>query len=394
MPDFPIDVIVDILSRLPVKTLLRFRCVSKPWCALIDGRDFIKSHLQRSITTKNHLSLIVRDCYLYSVDFDSLDNAVELDHPLKCDDFGTEVLGSCDGLVCLYNGEDNVAIWNPSTRRYQKLPETEIEFPDYFTSCQCIIYGFGYDPITDDYKVVRLIQFYGEDVWDSFDSEVKVYSSRSNSWRRIKDFPYYLRYKRAYGVLVGSSLHWVVTRKLESNTANLVAAFDLGTEDYRLVTQPDFLNKDFHLKVGELDGCLCMICNFCEVQVDVWVMKDDRVKDSWSKLFSISQPGVIRSFDFVTPLAYSKSGREVLMVQDNKKLIWYDLELKKVKNINIRGIPDYFETEICVESLVQLTRGGEMYGKKQDRKGKKKKKPKKNGKKRDDFLSEGFKLVL
>ncbi|GMP75729.1 hypothetical protein CsSME_00032713 [Camellia sinensis var. sinensis] len=97
-----------------------------------------------------------------------------------------------------------------------------------------------------------MIQFYGDD-WNSFDSEVKVYSLKSNSWRRIQDFPYYLRYKRGYGVLVGSALHWVVSRKYDSDTANL----------------PEFSDKDFHMNVGELDGCLCILCNYVQVCFDM-----------------------------------------------------------------------------------------------------------------------------
>lgn len=353
MPDFPIDVIVDILSRLPVKSLLRFRCVSKPLCALIDSHDFIKSHLKRSIDTKTHLSLILRDSYLYSLDLDSLDHAVELDHPLKSRDFGTEVLGSCDGLVCLYNGEEDIAIWNPSTRRYRKLPVEEIEFPDYFTSCQYIIYGLGYDPVTVDYKVVRFIQFYGKDVWDSFDSEVKVYSMKSNLWRRIQDFPYYLRYKRCYGVLVGSALHWVVSRKPESDTANLIAAFDLTTEEYLLVPQPEFSSKDFHMNIGELEGCLCILCNYIQKRVDVWVMKDYGVKESWTKMFSVAQPAVIRSFEFVIPLAYSKGDRDILLVQDNKKLI-QDTSFLIINNfvLNKRAIRELSSTRRHSAQLV------------------------------------------
>ncbi|KAH7836720.1 hypothetical protein Vadar_004760 [Vaccinium darrowii] len=253
----------------------------------------------------------------------------------------------------------------------------------------------GYDPVSDDYKVVRFIQFYGQDVWDSFDSEVKVYSMKSHSWRRIQDFPYYLRYKRSYGELVGSALHWVVSRKPESDVANLIAAFDLTSEEYRLVPQPEFSEKDFHMNIGELEGCLSILCNYIQVRVDVWVMKDYGVKESWTKLFSVAQPEVIRSFEFVIPLAYSKCGSKVLLVQDNKKLVWYDVAHKKVKKIKARGIPDYFESFLFVESLVPLRGGGETYGKNQDGKRKKKKNtPKKDGKKRDDFLSKGFKLVL
>ncbi|KAF7113714.1 hypothetical protein RHSIM_RhsimUnG0110600 [Rhododendron simsii] len=95
------------------------------------------------------------------------------------------------------------------------------------------------------------------------------------------------------GVLVGSALHWVVSQKPESDTANLVVAFDLTTEEYLLVPQPEFSSKDFHMNIGELEGCLCILCNYIQKRVDVWVMKDYGVKESWTKLFSVAQPTVI-----------------------------------------------------------------------------------------------------
>ncbi|KAH7837953.1 hypothetical protein Vadar_020035 [Vaccinium darrowii] len=195
MPDFPIGVIVEILLRLPVEPLLSFRGVSKPFRALIDSHDFIKSHLKQSIETKNYLSFILGQHSLHSVDLASLDNAVELDHALISRVYGTEVLGSCDGLICLYNCQEDMAIWNPSTRRYHKLPVLEIDSLGYVPVCNNLIHGFGYDPVTDDYKVVSFFQLLKGGT-DSFGSFVKVYSMKSNSWRRIQDFPYYLPYKR------------------------------------------------------------------------------------------------------------------------------------------------------------------------------------------------------
>ncbi|KAL7244348.1 hypothetical protein ACSBR1_016565 [Camellia fascicularis] len=301
MSNFPMDLIVDILSRLPVKPLVRFRCVSKPWCALIDDPDFIKLHLNRSINTKSHLNLILNYCSLSSVNFDSLDNATKLKSPLKWTDFGIEVLGSCNALICLYNGEEDVS-----------------------------------------------------------KHSVRVYSLKSNLWRRIQDFPYYLWHSFQHGVFVGRALHWVVSRNYESDSVTfLVAAFDLTNKEYRLIPQLEFSDEDFYICVGELDGCLCIFCDYDQVRFDVWVMKDYGVKEPWSKLFSIAKPQGIRLFDSVTPVAYSKSGGEVLLVQDNNNLIWFDLEHKTVKHINIHGLPKLFVTNMCVESLVPLKGEGE-----------------------------------
>ncbi|KAG5548152.1 hypothetical protein RHGRI_013749 [Rhododendron griersonianum] len=365
MSDFPMDVVTEILLRLPVRALLRFRCVSKSWRNLIHSWDFVESHLKRSIETKTHLSLILTHFSTYSVDFDSLDNAVELDHMLKSKPLGTQVLGSCNGLICLSHGLDDIAIWNPSTRKCRQLPRAKI---DYFEFGH-VSYGFGSDAITDDYKVVKI-----------FESKVQVCSMRLSSWKRIQDFPYYMRYGRGYGVLVGSALHWVVTREPDlDNTANLIGAFDLSVEEFWLVPLPDYSDKTFHVNLGVLDGCLCLTATSYGARSDVWVMKDYGVEESWSKLLSVGQE-VNRSFGFVIPIAYSKNGCEILMAQDNKKFIWYDLEHNTVKNIKICGLPDSFETVMGVESLIRL-KGGD--GLNRDGKGKNRRKnQKKNLKKR------------
>lgn len=296
-------------------------------------------------------------------------------------------MGSCDGLLCLYNSEEDIVLWNPSTRRHQKLPISAIEFPgdsSAFTICEKIIYGFGYDHVNDDYKVVRIVQF-----WDEVVNEVKVYSLKSNSWQRIKDFPYYLSYKHANGMLVNGALHWVVTPQFDSEDVKLIASFNLETEEYQLVPQPEYSEKNFHMNVGELGGSLCVLCNYYLSYIDIWVMNDYGVKNSWVKLISVAQPYDIRSFEYLKPIAYSKSGDQVLLEQEGAKLLWYDLKSKTVKNIRIPGMANFSEAYVFVGSLVKLTGGRTDVT--QD---KSKEKKKKALKKRDDFLSKGFKLAL
>ena len=105
-------------------------------------------------------------------------------------------------------------------------------------------------------------------------------------------------------MLACGALHWVVSRKPESDQAKFIAAFDLGTEGYRVVPQPEFGDKEFHMNVGELDGCLSISCNYFQVHVDVWVMKEYGMKDLWVKMYTVGQSRVIKSFEFVLPIAY------------------------------------------------------------------------------------------
>lgn len=48
MEDLPVPIMVDILSRLPVKTFIRCKCVCKEWLDLISDSYFANRHISRS----------------------------------------------------------------------------------------------------------------------------------------------------------------------------------------------------------------------------------------------------------------------------------------------------------------------------------------------------------
>lgn len=57
--DFSNDMIVETLSRLPVKSLMRFKCVCKSWYSLVKDPNFIYKHLEKD----NNMRLMVRCTY-------------------------------------------------------------------------------------------------------------------------------------------------------------------------------------------------------------------------------------------------------------------------------------------------------------------------------------------
>lgn len=75
MMHLPNELIIAILMRLPVKSLLRFRCVSnKSWFSLISDPHFAKSHFE--LTAAPTYRLLYLPCYAYasqtrSIDFDT-----------------------------------------------------------------------------------------------------------------------------------------------------------------------------------------------------------------------------------------------------------------------------------------------------------------------------------
>lgn len=76
---------------------------------------------------------------------------------------------------------------------------------------------------------------------------------------------------------------YLVTPRFDSEDVKLIASFNLGTEKYQLDPQPEYSEKNFHMNVLELGGSLCVLCNYLSY-IDIWVMNDSGVKDSWIKL--------------------------------------------------------------------------------------------------------------
>ncbi|XP_042479136.1 F-box protein CPR1-like isoform X2 [Macadamia integrifolia] len=356
--ELPEVLVEDIFLRLPVKSLLRLRCVCKPWCALITKPAFVKLHLNRSLENDTNRSLICRGSAFYSVDLDAceLQAPVELElpplEPSKRSDYGIKIGGSCNGLLCIYNSMKDTFLWNPSTRRHRRLPSSPINCPAERERCRSVNFGLGYEPTSKDYKVVRIAQF-RSDVYRFYSrSEVKVYSLRSNSWRKIryKTKGFLLSIDRS-GVLSNSALHWVAICQQPVIGSSFIVCIDLKDEKYRELPLPDSLDTRL-VNVGVRGEQLCVLCHYAMDRVEVWVMKHYRKRDSWVKEFSIKE-SVIGSFNDITLECYSKNGEFILLI-DFKALVLYDPSGGSARSLRNHCAPNMIETKIYIRSLVPL----------------------------------------
>ena len=68
----PKEVVVEILIRLPVKSLVMFRCVCKDWFFLISGNAFIVAHTSRTLSLSDYINRIsgILFWYVQTVFFD------------------------------------------------------------------------------------------------------------------------------------------------------------------------------------------------------------------------------------------------------------------------------------------------------------------------------------
>ncbi|GMI96161.1 hypothetical protein like AT3G23880 [Hibiscus trionum] len=340
-PSFPQEIVVEILSNLPVKSLIRLRYVSKSWESLITDPFFIKKHLKRtrkdptfskqrvlmSTASAEPIQDSIRSFCLNAIYKDSIVNTTEIEYPSNEVCRSHRIVGSCNGLICIATRKDTVFLLNPALRVFKKLPDLGFKHRGPCNS----VYGFGFDASVNDYKVVRVFCYRSTAV----ENGVCVYSLKTNCWRKIPDFPPGFPMKA--GKHVDGSLNWAVVRRQGMDFFCYIVSLDLAEETYTEVLQPSYGDDAVHVRtLGVLDGCLCLTCNYGRSYADVWVMKEYGNSESWTKLFSI--PFTLHPFrfeDFRTPLFVSETGEILMRLGEN--LVMYN---PKENASRILGFPN------------------------------------------------------
>jgi F-box interacting protein len=320
MSDLPIEIVVDILSRLPVKSLIRFRCVSKTWRSLISTPNFITTHLNRSLSNSQHtpcllvshfgnkttLSDAIHTLLLYRNQddveqkgdfFANPSDRIELHEPSNYGYYILGLVGSSNGLLCLANMAFTkegrfCVLWNPSIQKVILLPKPNLGFHDWFDQ----FVGFGYDPMTDDFKLVRLAYHRRTDDlgYKIFPPLVEIYTLRTGIWRVITapDPPYVIQ-RRSSSAFVSGALHWPAHTP-QGVFRNVIMWFNVKDEAFGEVGMPKSLEgrKDLNFTVGLVNGLLALapLNQFGfgnEPPYALWVMKEYGVAESWTELFDV-----------------------------------------------------------------------------------------------------------
>ncbi|XP_003611199.2 F-box/kelch-repeat protein At3g23880 [Medicago truncatula] len=168
-------------------------------CTFNDLRETLTSHLHASRRTRptEHSSVVpISLSRLLESPSNSITLTEDPYYNLKDKDCPS-VIGSCNGLICLFGYSYNyireswLRFWNPATRTISdKLGHCHNPVLPYRLT-------FGYDNSMDTYKVVAL------------EPEARVFSFRDNVWKTIQRFPLYHRLN--WSVHLSGNVNWLAT---------------------------------------------------------------------------------------------------------------------------------------------------------------------------------------
>jgi F-box interacting protein len=278
--EFPTDVLVEILQRLPPSSRRRSRLVCRHWRDAVD---------ERTTEMRSRAKLLIWDTLTttaYVVDDMSASPRRRPRRLYRCH---KSLVGTCNGLLCLCGDERApgggavVTVVNPSTCETLAVPPPPRRWHDRNRKRWHEQYSFAYHPITGRYKVVHLPC--SLDPVCSFNA-VHVFTLGETAWLEAPVGPGGARCNLAAGVVsVDGTTHWV--RIMPSGLAVDVVSFDLGDERVAAAAAPlpTPLARDASYHLTEVLGRLGFVQG--GHRADVWVLEEGR---RWSFRYILGQP--------------------------------------------------------------------------------------------------------
>jgi len=330
--NLPSHLTTHILLKLPIKSLLICRCVCKIWNKLITEPTFAKLQFERA-----PVSLMIRKLYmsrnLYLLECDpekfefGSNNRVKLEPTIKLPLRGAKsyleingvgsdnidcitnhhkfsIVNSCNGLLCLSEpcSKNPLVICNPATREFIRLPEASYDWLKMPRVQPKVQAGFGFQPKTNEYKVVILWKKHVQQTnyWVFERVVLEIHTLGTPSWRNVEVDPQISFWSLMYPTCVNGALHWIIYEDLQQKSI-LCFCFEserlqsfpsppyvFGNHDNRIPdTMSTRLEANMSIRLGELKGFLYICDGSSFENVIMWVMKEYGIGESWTKVYTI-----------------------------------------------------------------------------------------------------------
>ncbi|RID76130.1 hypothetical protein BRARA_B03119 [Brassica rapa] len=296
----PEDVVELILERLPVKSLLRFRTVSKKLKSAIDSRRF--QERQQLIHMSRGPDILFVSTNVYDDDGRLVKRVNDLDARrfafgsssaytvhVPTNWGGTSVCHSnCDGLLCLYSiyNPSVCVVMNPATRWRRTFPLSNIQnllLHRLYKGTPTPKLGFGKDKLTGTYKPVFLTNSssFGLDNVTT----CEVFDFTTQLWRYVHPASPFTTNPHTDPVYLDGSLYWLTDCEQEPK----VLSFDLHTETFHVICDAPFAHvlDPWSVTICILDNRLCVSKKAWPTQ-DIWSFQySNNSNKTWTKMCSI-----------------------------------------------------------------------------------------------------------
>ncbi|KAK6945203.1 F-box domain [Dillenia turbinata] len=288
------DLLTEILLRTPVKSLIRFKSVSKRWFSLISDHHFSLNHTLRNPSLSSH-GLILHRPQQNQLVFVPLSQSLS-SPPCSSLNFAhdsVKILQSCHGLLCCssvltINKSRNYYIYNPTTKQFSTLPRLKYENSTVFGV------NLAYNPMkSPHYEVICVLASVLPSQY-----KIEIFSSDEKFWRPFgESFSAPIDMVFHNGVYWNNSIHWI-------SSTGVALFLSLEAECIKPMPLPQMV-RNFGTAArrfryfGESQGHLHLIEVYGSrtTQFDVFEMESDY--STWFVKYKVDLDYVVSSFPMI-----------------------------------------------------------------------------------------------
>ncbi|CAN7077286.1 unnamed protein product [Brassica oleracea var. botrytis] len=325
--NLPGEMIEEIFSWVPAKSLSRFQSTSKHWQALLKSESFAKKHSANNAPDEDPLSIMLIDYRVFLVRINLHDDPpsvkVAYQFNLKDPDHKSSQVAAirkvfhCDGLLLCTTKDKRLVVWNPCSGETKWVkPRDRYKKHDYYalgSSCK-------------QYKILRV---------DSqkilpIKNKYEIYDLTSDSWRVLgATTDWFLAKYRRGGISFKGNTYWVATW---SHT-DFLLSFDFSTEMFQSLSLPHPYSHSISALsvVGENKLCLLGTSRIYYSSRDLhvsettcWVGNSLGSIMSWSELLTVKDHSEV-----------NLNGLSFLADEQSKTLVYCNQSPKNNKIVHI-----------------------------------------------------------
>ncbi|CAA7012861.1 unnamed protein product [Microthlaspi erraticum] len=376
----PEDLVEEILSRAPAKSVARWRSTSKQWNVLLECKRFAEKHSANAPKESLIITLAHSRVCLLRINFPNNKDAppsVNVSAPFNLKDpdlpkSSSQVVGiynvfdSDDGLLLCTTVDNRLVLWNPCSGETKWIkPRDSYKKSDY--------YALGYDNKSSckQYKILRV----DRQIILPIKNEYEIYDLTSDSWRVLGvDTDWFLAAHRR-GVSVKGITYWVAHESLLS--------FDFSTEKFQILSLPhpfphnisalSVVREEQLCLLGHrtLDDDRLLMYEATHPHFQVWVRTST---GSWKRSVAVTRKherkhgGYFHNFYKGMSFLRDEQNKVVLYLSPDN-LLDIVRENKRLKEYHLGGDRKFISSVLLnyVPSMVQIQRGTSL-GRKRKRK--------------------------
>ncbi|ESQ28784.1 hypothetical protein EUTSA_v10019545mg [Eutrema salsugineum] len=284
-----IDLIIEILWRLPVKSIARCRCVSKLWASTLASPYFTELFMTRScarpkllFSFRNHCELVFFSSpQIRDQDENSSLVTANLYMKFPIDDF-SDISRPIHGLVCvthlnILTNERVTVICNPSTGQSLLLPKV--------VTVNSLL---GFDPIDKQFKVLSTTKVIYREDNSYLKHQVLTVGTGNLSWRMIECSISHHYYPSKDGICTNGVLYYVSQLGGPPKVCAIVC-FDVRSENFSVINRAEDMILRMVSTLVNYMGKLGVLSNGGfegltreSRSLEFWVLVDAE-KHEWSK---------------------------------------------------------------------------------------------------------------